>query len=245
MKKPVTAAIVMLGLLASSLPAALFGQDVPKPNASNRDYAKWENEVAAYENADRRDPPPKGCILFIGSSTIRLWKTLAEDFPEHKVINRGSAVPRLSMPPTLPTGSIFPTSPNRFFFGPEETTFTPDALPEKWQATSSNLSARSVPASQDRNPLHRSKPSTRARGEGDKARELNRLIREAALEMPRVGFVDAYDISLIPDGQARSELFVKDRLHFAPDGYKLLTERVRPFLGNRDFVIGQGQAIQE
>lgn len=67
-------------------------------------------------------------------------------------------------------------------------------------------------------------------GEGDKNRELNRLIRESAPAMPRVGFVDAYDISLTSDGRPRVELFVKDRLHFSPEGYKLLAARVRPFL---------------
>ena len=67
-------------------------------------------------------------------------------------------------------------------------------------------------------------------GEADKNRELNRLVRSIALEMPRVGFVNADDISLTPDGRARPELFVKDRLHFAAEGYKLLAERVRPFL---------------
>jgi lysophospholipase L1-like esterase len=51
-----------------------------------------------------------------------------------------------------------------------------------------------------------------------------------ALEMPRVGFVDTFDMVLRPDGSARPELFVKDRLHFAPEGYELLRERVRPFL---------------
>ena len=51
-----------------------------------------------------------------------------------------------------------------------------------------------------------------------------------ALGMPRVGFVDAYDVSLAPDGRARPELFVKDRLHFSAEGYKLFAERVRPFL---------------
>jgi hypothetical protein len=34
-----------------------------------------------------------------------------------------------------------------------------------------------------------------------------------ALEMPYVGFVDAYDVSLGPDGRAHSERFVKDPLH--------------------------------
>src|SRR5437867_4700935 len=53
------------------------------------DFGKWEKEIAAYEQNDRTNPPPKGGLLFIGSSTIRLWKTLAGDFPEQRVINRG------------------------------------------------------------------------------------------------------------------------------------------------------------
>src|SRR5687767_6268870 len=57
------------------------------PPAHN--FARWEKEIAAYEAADRKNPPKKGGVLFIGSSTIRLWKTLAEDFPSVNVINRG------------------------------------------------------------------------------------------------------------------------------------------------------------
>src|SRR5262249_9086389 len=53
------------------------------------DFGKWEKEIAAYERMDRTNPPPAGALLFIGSSTIRLWKTLAQDFPSHRVINRG------------------------------------------------------------------------------------------------------------------------------------------------------------
>src|SRR5687768_716800 len=49
----------------------------------------FEKEIRAFEERDRTDPPPKNAILFIGSSSIRLWKTLEEDFPKHKVINRG------------------------------------------------------------------------------------------------------------------------------------------------------------
>src|SRR5689334_10304026 len=54
-----------------------------------RDFGKWEKEIAAYEQMDRTNPPPSGALLFIGSSTIRLWKTLAQDFPTHRVVNRG------------------------------------------------------------------------------------------------------------------------------------------------------------
>jgi lysophospholipase L1-like esterase len=73
-------------------------------------------------------------------------------------------------------------------------------------------------------------PAASRWGESDKYRELNRLIREMALEMPRVGFVDTFDMVLSPTGLPVPELFVKDRLHFSPEGYKLLAERVRPFL---------------
>ena len=67
-------------------------------------------------------------------------------------------------------------------------------------------------------------------GESDKYRALNKKIRKLALGMPRVSYVDAYDISLDPDGQARHELFLADKLHFNAEGYKLLADRVRPYL---------------
>ena len=51
--------------------------------------APFEQEIKAFEQSDAKNPPPKNAVLFIGSSSIRLWKTLADDFPDLKVINRG------------------------------------------------------------------------------------------------------------------------------------------------------------
>jgi hypothetical protein len=56
---------------------------------TNAGPAKWEAEIKAFEAADKTNPPPPNAVLFVGSSTIRLWKTLAQDFSEFKVINRG------------------------------------------------------------------------------------------------------------------------------------------------------------
>ena len=50
---------------------------------------EWEEAIAAFETADRRHPPPEGAIVFVDSSSIRLWKTLAEDFADFAVVNRG------------------------------------------------------------------------------------------------------------------------------------------------------------
>ena len=72
--------------------AAVFFQFAAPPGfgaEGRHDFEKWEKEIAAFEQTDRTNPPPRGALLFIGSSTIRFWKTLAQDFPGQHVINRG------------------------------------------------------------------------------------------------------------------------------------------------------------
>lgn len=50
-----------------------------------------EPAIKTFEETDQRKPPAKKVVLFIGSSSITLWKSLAEDFPRARVVNRGSA----------------------------------------------------------------------------------------------------------------------------------------------------------
>src|SRR5882672_12560139 len=49
----------------------------------------WEPSIKKFEKSDRQHPPEKGGVLFVGSSSIRIWESLAEDFPAVKVLNRG------------------------------------------------------------------------------------------------------------------------------------------------------------
>src|SRR6185312_14197633 len=57
--------------------------------AHDHHSGQWEKDIAAFEARDKTNPPPANGILFIGSSTIRFWTTLATDFPGQPVINRG------------------------------------------------------------------------------------------------------------------------------------------------------------
>ena len=50
---------------------------------------KWEKEIAAFEAQDRKRFPKPGGIVFVGSSTIRIWKSLERDFPGFGTLNRG------------------------------------------------------------------------------------------------------------------------------------------------------------
>src|SRR6266542_6601494 len=84
MRPRLTCTALLVVLIAS----AVNGQTHPATTKPD-DFARWEKAIAAYEAKDRENPPKPGGMVFIGSSTILRWKTLAEDFPNHNVFNRG------------------------------------------------------------------------------------------------------------------------------------------------------------
>ena len=81
MKHFIQSALLALMVMAARLVA--LGAE------TNHNFSKWEHEISAFEQMDRTNPPPKNALLFIGSSTVRMWTSLATDYPQQPVINRG------------------------------------------------------------------------------------------------------------------------------------------------------------
>src|SRR5512138_3658087 len=72
---------------SSSRPRA----DAATATSSHRDFTsrgptRYEAQILAFEAADALRPPAPGGIVFVGSSTIRLWPGLATDFPGLPVV---------------------------------------------------------------------------------------------------------------------------------------------------------------
>src|SRR5689334_14464438 len=78
-------------------------------------FARWEKEISAYEQMDHTNPPPKDAWLFIGSSTVRLWRSLAADFPGQRVINRGFGGSEIMDSTYFAERIIFPYHPSKVF----------------------------------------------------------------------------------------------------------------------------------
>lgn len=215
-------------------PAAAAQQRIEAPAPASKpahDFSRWEKEIAAYEASDRTNPPPKGAALFTGSSTIRLWKTLATDFPEHKVINRGFGGSEIVDATHFADRLIFPYEPRQVFLRSGGNDIHGGRLPTQVAADFAEF----VHVVHSRLPNTEIiyiavNPAPARWGENDKYRALNKKIRKMAVEMPRVSFIDAYDVSLTDDRRGRPEIFVADKLHFNAHGYKLLAERVRPYV---------------
>lgn len=62
-----------------------FAQDAPPKKTGPE---RWEADIAKFEAQEKTNPAPKGALLFLGSSSIRMWK-LEVSFPNRKTINRG------------------------------------------------------------------------------------------------------------------------------------------------------------
>lgn len=193
-------------------------------------FDRWEKEIAAYETKDREAPPPKHAVLFIGSSTIRLWKTLAQDFPDQPVINRGFGGSEIADSTHFADRIIFPYEPKQIFLRAGGNDIHAGKSPEQVFANFKDFvkTVRAKLPAADIVFISLS-PAPSRWAERDATKALNAMIKEYSAT---AGFkyVETYDMTLTPAGEARQKLFVADKLHFNEEGYKLFAERVRPFV---------------
>ena len=214
--------------LAQTAPIGLPAAPVPKG-------APAESEINAFWEADKKQMPPEGAVLFIGSSSIRLWKTLAEDLPEIPVINRGFGGSLLSESVLYASRIAIPYKPKIIVLF----------------AGTNDLAAGKKPAQvfQDFQEfvqkIHASLPNTRivylpispsvARWKNEGAvMETNYLIERYIVEnngpTNKLNFISTHDALLSPEGKPQPALLREDGLHLNADGYKLWTSVIRPRL---------------
>lgn len=203
----------------------------PKPKPTKHDYSKWEKAVAAFEEADQKNPPPKGAVLFVGSSTIVRWKTLAEDFAGTVVLNRGFGGNQIKDSTHYAERMIFPYEPSAIFLragGNDINAGWPAAdVLDDFKAFVAKVRSRLPDVPVFFIGLSPTIKRIEQIAEGNK---LNDLVAEWCKTQKGLTYIDTRDMSLGADGKPRADLFVADMLHFNEAGYKLLVERVRPFV---------------
>jgi lysophospholipase L1-like esterase len=195
------------------------------------DFAKWEKAVAAFEQADKANPPPQNAILFIGSSTIVRWSTLAQDFPEHQVINRGFGGNQIIDSTHFAERMIFPYKPRQIFLRAGGNDLNSGKSPERVFEEFKDFVAKVQGKLPETEIVFISVAHTPLRWKlAEKEKAFNALVKDYIGQQSRLKYVETGDMAIGADGMPREELFVADKLHINADGYKILAERVRPFL---------------
>jgi lysophospholipase L1-like esterase len=192
---------------------------------------RFEAEIASYEARDRSTPPAPGGIVFVGSSSIRLWTTLASDFPGLPVLNRGFGGSTLLEVNHFAPRIVLPYRPRMIVLYAGDNEIAAGRSP-RWVAADYQafvaLVRRALPSA--RIVFVSVKPSPSRWSLNDQVREANRLVRAITATDSLQTFVDVFTPMLNAAGRPRPELFVADSLHMTPAGYAVWRGRLAPIV---------------
>jgi hypothetical protein len=192
---------------------------------------KFEKEIKAYEASDQKNPPPSGAILFTGSSSIRRWTSLAQDFPEHQVINRGFGGCQLADVVYYADRIVIPYQPKLIVVGAGGNDINAGKTPQQVLADFQTLVDKvRAQLPETRIAFLSINPSPARWSQAAQQREANKLVKDYVAKGQNLDYIELFDAFLGPDGKPREELYVADRLHQNAEGYKVRTLIVRPHL---------------
>ena len=189
----------------------------------------FADEVAQIRERSALWAPPDP-VLFYGSSSIRLWRSLPQDFPDLPVLNHGFGGSTLGwcihyfedlVVPFAPRAVVLYGGDNDLGDGKSpghvrhELAFFMGCVRERLdpRVYVTYLSIKPSPAREGLRP---------------RIREANRLCAQLARREPRLGYVDVHNAMLDGADKPRPELYADDGLHLSRAGYAVWRECLRP-----------------
>ena len=213
---------------AAAVPAADPLPALPPP-------VRWAEKIAAFERADREQPPAEGGVVFIGSSNISLWNTLDGDFPGMNAVNRGVGGSQLTELATLanrlvpaalkPKAVVVSAGSNDIATGA-----TPEAVRDAFALLVKNLRTEFPEVKLVFVAITPSEKRWEQRDPQQKANEAVRAL--IAAQPPEAGltYMDTNAAFLGSDGLPAVECFLDDKLHPSTIGNARRAAIMRPIL---------------
>lgn len=200
-------------------------------HADDADPLRFKEEIEAYKISDALHPPQDGVYLFVGSSSIRMWKTLEEDFAGFPVLNRGFGGSHFSDAIYFLGEIVKPYKPKKIIIYEGDN----DIASGKTLEVIFNDFRRLIEMIQEElgDPeiaVISPKPSPSRWHLKGEYESLNRMMENYCKNHDKLTYIDVYTHMLNGSGKPEPELFVSDSLHMNEKGYKLWKDLVLPFL---------------
>ena len=192
---------------------------------------KWTAAIDKFTQADATNPPARGGVVFVGSSSIVKWTSLAKDFPGVPLLNRGFGGSELADSVFYADRIVTPYAPRVVVLYAGDNDLNAGKSPEAVFAAFKAFVAKVHAALPKTKIVYIAiKPSPSRWKLNDKIVATNTLIAAECAKDKRLAFADVYRPMLDAKGEPRPELFVKDMLHMNPDGYAVWKPVVAPLL---------------
>jgi lysophospholipase L1-like esterase len=196
---------------------------------------RFEENVRAYEETDKTDPPPAHAILLAGDSQFYRWKTLHEDLPDYTIINRGIDSFQTSDLIYFADRLILRYSPRMIVLHVGGNDVNNGKTPDQILADFKTLVAK-VRTKLPDVPIAFSSitPGPGRWEQAAQRKQTNLVIKNYVATQKGLLFIDLWDAMLTPDGQPREDIWVADRIHPNHEGYLIRVRIMRPLLGPPD-----------
>ena len=198
------------------------------------DTARFAAELNAFARADSITPPPPEPVLFVGSSSIRMWESLATDFPGVPVLNRGFGGSRMDDVLRYADRVVFRYRPRAIVLYEGDNDLEDGKSPARVAGEVAEFLQRvRLTLPRTRVICLAVKPSPSRWRLIDKVRETNALLEAVVSRDTMATFVDVFTPMLGANGRPRAELFGPDSLHMTPAGYVVWRNALAPVLRTR------------
>jgi len=198
------------------------------------DQAKyWEKDIQKLKYRDLTETDPDSAILFVGSSSIRLWSTIKEDMHPYPVIQRGYGGAKFSDVAWYAKDLIYPHQFRALvIFVANDITGAPD---DKSPETIVKLFEYIVETVHQKFPekpifLIEITPTQSRWDVWPQIQAANRALQAFCESRPDLYFIETAETFLTEDGLPDSSCFVEDCLHLNQKGYQRWADLIKTSL---------------
>lgn len=195
-----------------------------------RDFTQWQEAIDQFQTADREHPSETGGVVFVGSSSIRMWD-LKKSFPDENYVNRGFGGSEIADSTYYFDELIGKHQPRLvvFYAGDNDVAagHSGQQVHEDFRAFVDKLEAELPNAQLVYIAI---KPSLARWQLADTMRAANAKIAADCAADDALTFVDVWPVMLGSDGKPRPDIFREDGLHMNDTGYESWTKLLRPLL---------------
>jgi lysophospholipase L1-like esterase len=196
-----------------------------------QDPNRFSEQVEKLAHAEYNFSPGKKLALFTGSSSIRMWSDIQDNFPDYNVINNGFGGSHFSDLIYFYNKLIIPHQPDILFIYEGDNDIASQKKPRYITREAKFLLTkiqRDLPNTQV--VLISPKPSI-ARWDLRKDYEaLNRKLKRLAKKTDKVEFADVWNAMLDEKGNVFQDVFLEDNLHMNKKGYNIWAKVLSGFL---------------
>ena len=231
------AALVPLGGAAQAQPLTQLPTQPFQPAnvAPDPGFSAWRPDLDGFASSDKQRRPEQGGVLFVGSSTIRMWRNLAQDFRQQPIIiNRGFGGSTLAACNFFAKELVLQYRPSQVLVYAGENDLTIGRKPQDVMESFIRLS-QTVRAELPNTHIAfiSIKPSPSRKNLLPAMQQTNRLIAGYLEKLPNSQYIDTHYPMLSASGKPRPDLFQADMLHMNDAGYALWQRIIAPYLGNK------------